>query len=71
MRYVIENIEAEQLPRELRQRGIEPRQRLRVVLQTLNDDLPMGQIAEAGGGFAFLQDEPDLYTEADLLPPDA
>ena len=29
--------------------------------------LPMAIIAHAGGGFDWLADEPDLYTDADLI----
>ena len=32
------------------------------------DDLPMAEIALAGGAFDFLADEPALYSEADVLP---
>jgi hypothetical protein len=28
----------------------------------------MAEIALAGGAFEFLADEPDLYSEADILP---
>lgn len=68
MRYVLENIEAGKLYREIELRGIPARQRLRVVMETLEDDLPLAQIAETGGAFAFLAEEPDLYSEADVLP---
>ena len=35
------------------------------------DALPMAAIAQAGGAFDWLADEPDLYTDADLVPPRA
>ena len=35
------------------------------------DALPMAAIAQAGGAFDWLADEPDLYTDADLMPPRA
>ena len=66
MRYVIESIEADEVSEEIRRCGIPPRQRLRVVLETLGDDLPMARIAEEGRAFDFLSDEPDLYTKADI-----
>ena len=69
MRYVLENIEAEKLPGEMRRRGIPPHQRLRVVMETLDDDTPLAEIAEQGGAFAFLADEPDIYGEADIQRP--
>jgi hypothetical protein len=66
MRYVLENIEADKLPAEMQRRGIPPRQRLRVVVETLDDQLPLAEMAEHGGAFAFLANEPDIYSEADL-----
>jgi hypothetical protein len=30
-------------------------------------DLPMAALAEAGGAFDFLADEPDLYSDADIV----
>ena len=66
MRYVIENIEAGTLPNEIRRHGISDRQRVRVVVETLADDLPFARIAEEGRAFDFLAAEPDLYSEADL-----
>ena len=68
MRYVLENIEAGKLSGEIERRGIPARQRLRVVVETLNDDLPLADIAEHGGAFAFLAEEPDLYSEGDVVP---
>jgi hypothetical protein len=69
MRYVLENIEAERLPGEMQRRGISPGQRLRVVVETLDSDMPLAGIAEHGGAFAFLADEPDIYGEADIQRP--
>jgi hypothetical protein len=70
MRYVLENIEAGNLPGEMKRHGIALSQRVRVVVETLNDDMPLAQIAEQGGAFAFLADEPELYSEADIRSPD-
>ncbi|HEY0834172.1 MAG TPA: hypothetical protein VGE72_09730 [Azospirillum sp.] len=71
MRQVLENIEAERVFDEMKRRGIQPRQRVRVVFEPVEDeDLPLARMAEAGGAFDFLADEPDLYTEADIRPPD-
>lgn len=71
MRYVLDNIEAGTLPAEMTRRGIAPRQRVRVVVETLNEasDLPLARMAELGGAFDFLADEPDLYGEADIRAP--
>jgi hypothetical protein len=66
MRYVLENVEAGNVSREIERKGISARQRVRVTLDTLEDDLPLAQMAEAGRAFEFLKDEPDLYSEADI-----
>ena len=67
MRYVLENIEAGKLSGEIERRGIPARQRLHVVVETLNDDLPLAEMAVQGGAFQFLADEPDLYSETDIV----
>jgi len=66
MRYVLESIEAGKLPDEIERRGIQPGQLVRVVVETLDDVLPLAQMAEEGRAFMFLAEEPDLYTEADI-----
>ncbi len=71
MRYVLENIEADKVPAEMQRRGIPPRQRLRVVVETLDEKLPLAEMAEKGGAFSFLADDPDLYNESDLKRPHA
>ena len=50
MRYVMENIEAEKVAGEMKRRGIPPRQRLRVTVETLDeaiDALTGGRASEA------------------------
>lgn len=69
MRYVLENIEAGAVPSEMKRQGIALSQRVRVVVETLNDDMPLAKIAEQGGAFDFLADEPELYNEADIRSP--
>ena len=66
MRYVLEDIEAGKIPGEIQRRGIPAKQRVRVVVETLDADLPLAHLAEEGGAFRFLEDEPDLYSEADI-----
>lgn len=66
MRYVLEKIEAGQVPGEIRKRGISDRQMVRVVVETLDDKIPLAEMAEEGRSFAFLADEPDLYSAADV-----
>lgn len=67
MRQVLENIAADQVFAEMTRRGIKPCQRVRVVFEEIEDDeLPIARMAEAGGAFDWLKDEPDLYTVADI-----
>ena len=67
MRQVLENIEAEQVFTEMTRRGIKPRQRVRVIIEEIDgDDLPIARIAQEGGAFDWLGDEPDIYTTDDI-----
>jgi len=66
MRYVLDDIEAGKVPAEIKRRGISERQRVRVVVDTLDEDLPLARMAEQGGAFDFLADEPELYSLADI-----
>ena len=61
--------EAGQVSAELARRGIAGTSRVHALIEVSEDDLPMVAIAQAGGGFGWLADEPDLYSDADLLPP--
>ena len=45
--------------------------RLRVVVETLDDAMPLAGIAEQGGAFDFLADEPEIYGEADIKRPES
>jgi hypothetical protein len=65
MRYVLENIEAGKLSNEVEKRGIPASQRVRAVVETLAD-MPLARMAQQGGAFDFLTDEPDLYGESDI-----
>ena len=59
---------------ELARRGIAADVRVRVLVEVVGEeaDLPsMAAVAEAGGAFDWLADEPDLYTDADLVQPRA
>jgi hypothetical protein len=68
MRQVLTNIEAGKLTEELKRRGIPSYQRLRVVVESLEDDpLPITAINAAGGAFAWLAEEPEIYSDADLV----
>jgi hypothetical protein len=64
--------EAGQVSAELARRGIPPEARVHVrveIAPAQPDALPMAAIAQAGGAFAWLAEEPDLYTDADLKTP--
>jgi hypothetical protein len=67
MRYVIENVEAEKLSDEIGRRGVAPHQRLRVVVDTLDDEIPITEMNVRGGGFTHLGEEPEIYDDADLV----
>jgi hypothetical protein len=57
--------EAGRLSDELLRRGVAARV-LAIVEVVDESDLPMAALAQAGGAFATLADEPDLYSDADL-----
>ena len=38
-----------------------------LVKSRTSTDLPMAALAQSGGAFDFLADEPDLYTDADVV----
>jgi len=68
MKQILNDIEAGQVTDELRRRGIPPRQRLRVVVESIDTDEPsLTAINAAGGAFNWLAEEPDLYSDADLI----
>ena len=61
--------EAGQISAELQRLGIAARSRVHATFELSEPaDLPMAAIAQAGGAFNWLADEPDLYSDADLLP---
>lgn len=72
MRKTIERIEAGKLlpPSELSRLGLAPRQVLRVELTTVDDDeseISITEMNERGGAFVHLADEPDIYSDNDLI----
>jgi hypothetical protein len=61
--------EAGQVSAELVRRGIAAGTRVHVLVEVASEqELPMAAIGQAGGAFDWLEDEPDLYTDADLVP---
>jgi hypothetical protein len=65
---IVLDAEAGQISAELSRRGISARARVHVTVE-LQDDaaLPMAALAESGKAFDWLGDEPDLYTDADVV----
>ncbi len=61
--------EAGQVSAELARRGVAGASRVRALIEVSEGDLPMATIARAGGGFDWLTDEPNFYSDADLLTP--
>ena len=64
--------EAGQVSAELARRGVTADTRVHVLVEVLSEDtdtLPMAAIAQAGGALDWLSEEPDLYTDADLVQP--
>ncbi len=64
--------EAGQVSAELARRGIAAGTRVHVLVEVVGEESdapPMAAIAEAGGAFDWLADEPDLYSDADLVRP--
>ena len=67
MKQVLDNIEAKQVFSEMSRRGIKPHQRVRVAFEVIEEeDIPTARIAQDGGAFDWLADEPDLYSLNDL-----
>ena len=75
MRKIALDAKAGEVSAELARRGIAADARVHVLVEVLGGeaDLPpsMAAVAEAGGAFDWLADEPDLYTDADLARPRA
>jgi hypothetical protein len=68
VRQILNDIEAGKVTDELRRRGIPPRQRLRVVVESIEAEEPsLTAMNAAGGAFDWLAEEPDLYSDADLV----
>ncbi|MBV9118408.1 MAG: hypothetical protein JOY63_13720 [Acetobacteraceae bacterium] len=60
--------EAGQVSAELVRRGVPAATRVHVVVEVIEEteDRSMAELAQAGGAFDWLAEEPDLYTDADL-----
>jgi hypothetical protein len=68
MRQILNDIEAAKVSDELQRRGVPPAQRLRVVVESIDAAEPsLTAINASGGAFDWLAEEPDLYSDADLV----
>lgn len=66
MAQIVLDAKAGEVSAELARRGIPATARVHVLVEILEGEPPMAAIAQAGGGFDWLGDEPDLYSDADL-----
>ena len=65
---IVLDAEAGQLSAEHTRRGIAADARVHVVVELLEDgNPPMAAIAQAGRALDWLADEPELYSDADLI----
>src|ERR1700677_1387148 len=68
MKQIILDAEAGQVSAELSRRGVASNARVHALVEVIDDsELPMGMLAQAGMGFNWLADEPDLYSDTDLV----
>jgi hypothetical protein len=68
MLQIVLDAEAGQVSAELARRGVPPHARVHVVVEVApSGELPMAAIAQAGKGLDWLAEEPELYSDADLI----
>jgi hypothetical protein len=68
MTQIVLDVEAGQVSPELTRLGVASNARVHALVEVLDSaELPMGAIAQAGKAFDWLTDEPDLYSDADLV----
>ena len=67
MSEIVLDAEAGQVSAELARHGIGPHVRVHVLVEVVDAAMPMAAIAQAGKGLDWLADEPDLYSDADLV----
>jgi hypothetical protein len=71
MQRIALDAEAGQVSAELVRRGIASATRVHVLVEVAGEEeelLPLAAMAQAGEAFNWLAEEPDLYTDADLVP---
>ena len=68
MQRITLDAEAGQASMELVRRGIAAATRVRVLVEVADaEELPVTTLMQEGGAFDWLADEPDLYTDIDLV----
>jgi hypothetical protein len=68
MPQIVLETQAGDISAELARRGIAADARVHVRVDLLDPaEPPMAAIAQAGGGFAWLAEEPELYSDTDLV----
>lgn len=68
MSHIVVETEAGQISAELGRLGVSSRVRVHAVVEVLDQPTgTMAAIAVAGRGFEWLAEEPDLYSDADLV----
>lgn len=68
MQKIALDAEAGQVSAELVRHGIAAGTRVHVLVEVMSDeDMPMAALAQAGGAFDWLAEEPDLYTDSNLV----
>ncbi len=69
MRHLVVESQAGQISAELLRRGVAQDAIVYAVVDVVAPDVPMAAIAKAGGGFDWLDQEPELYSDDDLVKP--
>ena len=70
MSQIVLDAEAGQVSAELARRGIPPHARVHVLVEVIpGSELPMAAIAQARKDLDWLAEEPELYSDADLIEP--
>ena len=70
MSQIVRDAEGGQVSAELARRGIPADARVHALVEVAPDgDLLMAAIARAGRGLEWLAEEPELYSDADLIEP--
>jgi hypothetical protein len=68
MQRITLDVESGLVSADLAPRGVPPQARVHVLVEVPDGtDLPMATLAQTGGAFDFLADEPELYTDADVI----